>query len=101
LYDPAAGAATTTSLSSATNPSTLGQSVTFTATVTGQSPTGTVTFKEGATTICSPVTLSANYAGDAANAASTSVAIMVSVLKASDVVFRNALELDLASCPIE
>jgi hypothetical protein len=30
------------------NPSTVGQSVTFTATVTGASPTGTVQFKNGA-----------------------------------------------------
>ena len=45
--------ANTTALVSSLNPSTVGQSVTFTATVTGASgtPTGTVTFKDGATTI--------------------------------------------------
>ncbi|WP_426571063.1 Ig-like domain repeat protein [Aquihabitans sp. McL0605] len=47
-------AATTTSLSSAANPSLVGQSVVLTATVAGPSaavPTGTVTFTDGATTI--------------------------------------------------
>src|SRR6185369_15784029 len=48
-------ASTTTALGSSANPSTFGQSVTFTATVTGQSPTGTVTFKDGATAICTNV----------------------------------------------
>ncbi|HSB56383.1 MAG TPA: PQQ-dependent sugar dehydrogenase [Nitrosopumilaceae archaeon] len=45
--------ASSTAISSGTNPSGLGQSVTFTATVTGSSgtPTGTVTFRDGATTI--------------------------------------------------
>jgi hypothetical protein len=47
---------TTTALTSNTNPSVFGQSVTFTATVTptltgGTTPTGTVTFKDGTTTI--------------------------------------------------
>jgi hypothetical protein len=45
--------ATSTSLTSSLNPSTSGQSVTFTATVSSGSgtPTGTVTFKDGATTL--------------------------------------------------
>ncbi|MGV8832255.1 MAG: Ig-like domain repeat protein [Devosia sp.] len=47
--------ATTTTLSSSANPSVLGASVTFTATVTDamwmMSATGTVTFKDGATTL--------------------------------------------------
>ncbi len=49
--------ATTTTLTSAPNPSTLGQSVTFTATVTSGSgvPAGTVTFTEGATVWASNV----------------------------------------------
>jgi streptogramin lyase len=46
-------------LASSLNPSTFGQSVTFTATVTGQTPTGTVTFKDGATTMCNAVALTA------------------------------------------
>jgi hypothetical protein len=46
-------AATTTTLTSNLNPSQLGQSVTFTATVAAGSgtPTGTVTFKEGTSTL--------------------------------------------------
>src|SRR5207244_658238 len=47
---------TTTALASSANPSVSGQSVTFTATVTATAPgtgtpTGTVTFKDGATTL--------------------------------------------------
>ena len=47
-------AQTTTTLTSSANPSTGGQAMTFTATVTGQfggSPGGTVTFKDGTTVI--------------------------------------------------
>ena len=48
-----AGIATTTTLTSSTNPSVFGQSVTFTATVAPSSgsgtPTGTVTFYDGST----------------------------------------------------
>jgi hypothetical protein len=44
-------ASSTTSVSSSANPSSFGQSVTFTATVTGSGATGTVTFKDGATTL--------------------------------------------------
>ena len=45
--------ATTTALSSSQNPSVFGASVTFTTTVTAASgtPSGTVTFKDGATTL--------------------------------------------------
>lgn len=51
---PAAPAATSTTLSSSANPSTVGQSVTFTATVTSAmagTPTGTVTFLDGNTSL--------------------------------------------------
>jgi hypothetical protein len=48
-------APTTTTLSSSANPSTLGESVTFTATVAGPSgagtPSGSVSFEEGSTTL--------------------------------------------------
>ena len=56
--------ATTTALKSSVNPSSYDQSVTFTATVTGQfggTPTGTVTFKNGSTTLGS-ATLSGGVA---------------------------------------
>jgi hypothetical protein len=42
---------TTTSLGSSAGSAALGQSVTLTATVTGASPTGTVTFKDGGATV--------------------------------------------------
>src|SRR5207237_6674658 len=55
---------TTTALVSTPNPSTYGQSVTFTATVTANAPstinpasTGSVTFKDGSTTLCSAVAI--------------------------------------------
>src|SRR5207249_9663782 len=95
----AGGTATTTTLASAPNPSTVGGNVIFTATVTGTSPTGSVNFKDGVTSIaaCSAVVLSgsgnsrtatcttnaltagahsivATYSGDAANATSSSSA---------------------------
>jgi uncharacterized repeat protein (TIGR01451 family) len=46
-------AATTTAVAPSANPSTFNQSVTFTATVSGSggTPTGTVTFKDGAATL--------------------------------------------------
>jgi hypothetical protein len=54
---------TTTALASSQNPSTFGQSVTFTATVTPASgttvPTGSVSFADGANSLGSPVTLDA------------------------------------------
>lgn len=81
---------TTTVLATSTNPSTYGQSVTLTATVTGAgNPGGTVTFKESSTTLgTAPIvdgvatfstsallaggrTLYANYNGDASNAVSS------------------------------
>lgn len=86
---------TATTLDSTVNPTTFGQGATFTATVTGLAPTGTVAFKDGVTTMagcgsrtvvasiatCSTSTLSAAnhgitavYSGDSNNAASTSAA---------------------------
>jgi predicted outer membrane repeat protein len=95
-------ATTSTALVSSVNPSTFGQNVTFTATVTGQSPTGNVTFKDGATAICSNVALSSGsaacsksnltvashsitavYNGDSSNATSTSNTVTQVVNKAT------------------
>ncbi|KWT91826.1 Ig-like domain-containing protein [Candidatus Magnetominusculus xianensis] len=86
--------ATTTALVSDMNPAMAGVNVTFTATVTGSSPTGTVTFKDGATTLgtdsldgsyeatYSTSSLSAGthsitavYGGDSNNSGSTSSAL--------------------------
>ena len=91
---------TTTTLTSPANPSVAGSSVTFTATVTGSAPTGTVNFNDGATSIagcaavalagsgntltaaCTTASLSAgthgiaaSYGGNAGNLASTSAAL--------------------------
>ena len=100
--------ATTTTQVSSLNPSTAGASVTFTATVTGAAPTGTVAFTDGGTSIagCSAVALSgsgnartaacattaltaathsivAAYVGDASNLASTSTSLSQVVNKKS------------------
>ncbi|MEO8193229.1 MAG: Ig-like domain repeat protein, partial [Gemmatimonadales bacterium] len=62
--------ATTTAVTSTINPSTFGQSVTFTATVSSGSgtPTGSVQFKDGAANLGSPVTLLAGSATFATSA---------------------------------
>lgn len=86
-----AAVSSSVTLASSANPSTFGQSVTFTATVTGSSPTGTVTFKDGATVLGTGTlngsgqatfitsslavgshSITAAYGGDANNSASTS-----------------------------
>ncbi len=53
VADAALSAATTTAVSTAPNPSTAGQTVTFTAKVSSGSgtPSGTITFKDGATVL--------------------------------------------------
>jgi hypothetical protein len=86
-------AATVTMVSSNLNPSIFGQSVTFTANVTGTNPTGTVNFLDGTTVIGSGIlnagtttfatstlsvgthSISAQYLGDANFAGSTSAVI--------------------------
>ncbi len=85
---------TTTTLTSSLNPSVFGQSVTFTATVAGNGPTGTVTFTDttssttlGTGTLAGGITtfttaslsigshqIVAVYAGDASNKAGSSAA---------------------------
>ncbi len=56
----------TVNLSSSSNPSTYAAAVTLTATVpalgSGATPTGTVTFKDGATTVCAAVAMSSGSA---------------------------------------
>ncbi|HVX20616.1 MAG TPA: Ig-like domain repeat protein [Acidimicrobiales bacterium] len=102
-------ASTTTALVSSVNPSVYGQAVTFTATVTatapgGGTPTGTVTFKDGGTTLGtgnlngsgvatyqtstlsvagSPHSVTAVYGGDGNDTTSTSSAVSQAVSKAS------------------
>jgi RHS repeat-associated protein len=92
-----AGVTSTTSLSASTDHVATNGAVTFTATIAGTSPTGAVTFRDGATTLGSANLVSgvatvsptfaanglhsvvASYAGDATNAPSTSVAAVVQV----------------------
>ena len=59
---PLAPTPTSTALTSSLNPAASGQSVTFTATVNGASPTGTVQFYYGGTTLGAPVALAAGMA---------------------------------------
>jgi hypothetical protein len=104
---------TATTLGSSANPSAAGQPVTFTATVTPTSagtPTGTVTFKDGATTLgtvnlagfAAAFTIStlatgshqitAIYNGDANFAASTSPVLLQAVGTPADSVKLQALQ---------
>jgi CSLREA domain-containing protein len=90
--------ATTTTVASSLNPSTFGQSVTFIATVSGSSPTGTVQFRDGGTNLGGSIALSAGtaqfatsalavgshsitavYGGNASNLTSTSAALVQAV----------------------
>lgn len=59
--------ASTTALVSSVNPSMLGQNVIFTATVSGNGSTGTVTFDDGGSAICAAVPLSNDQAQCSAN----------------------------------
>jgi hypothetical protein len=93
------GNASATTLSSSTTIVTLGQPVTFTATVAGTKPTGIVTFKDGAATLgTAPLaggtatvslttsgltvgshTITAVYGGDANNGPSASAIVTITV----------------------
>ena len=70
---------TTTSVASSANPSVFGASVTFTATVTGSAPTGTVAFTDGGSSIagCSAVALSGG--GNTPTAACSSSSLSVGI----------------------
>jgi beta-lactam-binding protein with PASTA domain len=87
-------AATTTTVVSSLDPANLGQPVTFTATVIGNNPSGTIQFMDGTTVLGSPVTvggsvgtlttstltagthsITAVYSGDSSNLPSTSSAV--------------------------
>jgi hypothetical protein len=93
--------ATTTTVGSSANPSSYGANVTFTATVSPSAASGTVTFKDGATTLGTGTlsggtatfatsdlsagshNITAEYAGDDTYAASTSSALSQMVDKAT------------------
>jgi subtilase family serine protease len=103
LIEPVAQASSSVSLTASAYSITAGQSVTLTATVNGASPSGSVQFKDGAASLGPAITLSngtasfstssltvgnhgitANFAGDANNLASTSSAIILAVSVAGD-----------------
>jgi hypothetical protein len=106
------GAATTTTLASSVNPSNVGQAVTFTAAVTSSAgtPTGTVSFKDGATVIGTATlstgaavfitssltlgthTITASYSGTTGFAASISPALTQTVQVPPDSVRLRALQ---------
>ncbi len=69
--------ATTTTLASSANPSTMGQAVTLTATVTGSSPTGTLAFTDGGATLagCGAVALAGTGGTRTATCATSSLAV--------------------------
>ncbi len=104
--------ACTASLASSSNPSVVGQGVTLTATVAGLSPSGSITFKDGGTSLagCVDVTLSgasaqcaialgtagphdltAAYSGDATNDPSTGALTQV-VAKANTTTVMTSSE---------
>lgn len=98
---------TTTSLTSSANPSTFGQSVTLTATVTPSMATGTVTFNDGTRTLGTDAlvngvatfsttslsqgahSLTTVYSGDANDSASTSSVLTETVNQQAVVIFNN------------
>ncbi|WP_342726010.1 Ig-like domain repeat protein [Bradyrhizobium sp. B097] len=111
----AAATATQTALTSSQNPSSFGQSVTFTANVTASAgtPTGTVTFSDNGSPIRTVMlaagtasfssstlkigshTITASYAGSGAFNASTSPALAQSVNVPADSVKLRALQIDI------
>lgn len=114
-------ASTTTALSSSVNPVIMGAQVTFTAQVTGQgaTPTGVVTFHDGTVTLGQgalsaagvatystgailpgPHSISATYAGDADDLASTSSALSQSVLQRSNIVVASGNNPALTADPV-
>jgi hypothetical protein len=108
--------ATTTSLSSSLNPSSFGQPVTFSAKVTGSSPTGTLTFLDGGTAIGTVAlaggaaafttsslatgthSITAKYGGDGSNLSSASAVLVQTVnVPAASVRLR---EMELLTMPM-
>ncbi|MEI6656184.1 MAG: Ig-like domain repeat protein, partial [Verrucomicrobiota bacterium] len=103
---PGATSTTTLALTSGTNPATVGTSFTFTATVTGTTPTGNVTFYAGATRIgtgavvlngalqasistsslaLGSYSITARYEGDAVNDPSVSAGLALQVANPADI----------------
>lgn len=102
LSETVSASTTSVSLSASPNPASVGQAIRLSATVSGASPSGTVTFKDGSTTLGSATlgsngqasfnatmstvgthSLSASYAGNATNLASTSAVQTLAVQPAT------------------
>ena len=95
-------ASTATALTSSVNPASVGTSVSFNAKVTGNAPSGTVSFTANGNALCAATlssgsatctssklaagsnTIVASYSGDTANAASTSPALSEMVASVTD-----------------
>jgi hypothetical protein len=119
---PSTSATTTTLSSSCQTTFTQGQPFTLVSTVSGATPSGTVSFFANAASIpeCQNVALTSGvaacttsslplgsdlivgtYSGDLLNSTSTSLPLTVTVLDASDVVFRDNFEDIPVTCPIQ
>ena len=86
-------ASTSTAVSSSLNPSLLGQSVTFTATVTslGGTPTGTVQFKDGATNLGLPVTLNGSGQATFTTSSLTAGTHTITAVYSGDALFGGSI----------
>lgn len=101
--------ASTTTVTSSANPGVGGQTLTFTATVTGSSPSGTVQFADSGVNLGSPLALSsgvatlalgtlslgshsitARYSGDTGNLSSLSAALAQTILSPTTVTLTAA-----------
>jgi len=101
IPDPPEPVASATALVSSANPATLGAVVTFTATVTGSSPTGTVGFTADGTSIagCAAVTLASGFgAARTATCSTSGLALGVHAIVAS--YSGDAGNLPSASAPL-
>jgi uncharacterized repeat protein (TIGR01451 family) len=85
-------ASTSTAVGSSLNPSPLGQSVTFTATVTsaGGTPTGTVQFKDGVNNLGTPVTLNGSGQATFTTSSLTAGTHTISAVYSGDTVFGGS-----------
>ena len=101
IPDPPTPVPSTTTLASSLNPATFGAAVKFTATVTGNNPTGTVDFRDGGVSIagCSAVAVAAGFGGPrTANCSTSGLAVGVHSIVAS--YSGDASNLASASAPL-
>ena len=77
VYAGGGKVATSVALASSANPSVVGASVTFTATVHGSAPTGSVNFKDGGTSMTGCVAVALTGVGDSRTAQCTTSSLTV------------------------